>query len=91
MINNRLRDYQRNLVRGGMVESIGTFWNGGEVSRGDTNERENIMKEIKCTVITSYGTYNATYSEFDGITTEDIIEQLSCSGIYNITGIIVNA
>ena len=47
------------------------------------------MDSVKAIVITATGTYrNVTIYKYEGITTEDIIEQLQCLGIYHITGII---
>lgn len=47
------------------------------------------MKEVKCSVITVDGCYHdVVIYKFDGITTEDILEQLHCLGIYRVTGII---
>lgn len=47
------------------------------------------MDSVKAIVITTTGTYrDVTIYKFEGITTEDIIKQMECLGIYHITGII---
>lgn len=46
------------------------------------------MTKVRCTVITSFGTYHTTIYIFEGITFRDKIQQLECQGIYNVTGII---
>ena len=42
------------------------------------------MTEIKIKVITATGTANATYYDFEGITTADILEQLEAQKIYRV-------
>jgi len=49
----------------------------------------NDLTEVRCSVITNTKCYHdITFYRFEGITVNDILEQLHAQGIFGITGIL---